>query len=54
MFDDYKSTGTHWISFYTNGNSVTYLNNFDVEVIPENRDLFAIKLSQQISSDTAL
>ena len=40
MFDDYKSIGTHWISSYTNGNSVTYLDSFDVEVIPENNKRF--------------
>ena len=33
--DEYRSTGTHRVSFYVNGNIATYLDNFGVEHIPK-------------------
>ena len=33
--DEYKSIGMHWITLYTNDNSVAYLLSFGVEHIPE-------------------
>ena len=33
--DEYKSIGTHWIALYGNGNSVTYVDSFGVDHIPE-------------------
>ena len=39
--DEYKSTGTHWIALYVNGNNrsasydVTYFGSFGVEYIPQ-------------------
>ena len=33
-FDEYKSTRTHRIAFYANGNNLTYLDSFEVEHIP--------------------
>ena len=26
--DEYKSTGTHWIALYVNGNNVAYFDSF--------------------------
>ena len=31
--DEYKSTGTHWITLYVNNNNVTYFDSFGVEHI---------------------
>ena len=42
--DEYKSTGTHWISLYVNDNSVIYFDFLGVEYIPEE-----IKLATKIS-----
>ena len=33
--DEYKSTRTHRIVFYANGNNLTYLDSFEVEHIPK-------------------
>ena len=33
--DEYKSTRTHWIAFYANGNNLTFLDSFEVEHIPK-------------------
>ena len=33
--DEYKTMVTHWITLYTNGNSVTYFDSFGVEHIPK-------------------
>ena len=32
--DEFKSIGTHWITFYVNDNNATYLDSFGVEHIP--------------------
>ena len=34
-FDEYESTGTHWIPFYGNAKNVTYFDSFGVEHIPK-------------------
>ena len=34
-FNDYKSIGTHWIALEVNAKTVTYLDSFGVEHIPE-------------------
>ena len=34
-FDEHKSTGTHWIALYVNGDIVTYFDSFGVENIPK-------------------
>ena len=31
--DEYKSTGTHWIDLYVNGNNEAYFDSFGVEQI---------------------
>ena len=33
--DEYKSIGTHWITFYINGDNVTYFDSFGIENIPK-------------------
>ena len=33
--DEYKSTGTHWITLYVNDNNVIYFDSFGVELIPK-------------------
>ena len=33
--DKEKSTGTHWITLYMNGDNMTYLDSFGVKYIPE-------------------
>ena len=33
--DEYKSTGTHWITQYVNGDHVIYFDSFAVEYIPK-------------------
>ena len=33
--DEFKSTGTHWIALYVNGNSTIYFSSFGVEPIPK-------------------
>ena len=33
--DEYKSTGTHWIALYVNGNNIIYFHSFGVEYIPK-------------------
>ena len=38
--DKYKSTGTHWIVLYVNGNTVTYFDSFRVEYIPKEIKIF--------------
>ena len=33
--DEFKSTGTHWVALYVNGNNKTYFNSFKVKHIPK-------------------
>ena len=33
--DEFKSTGTHWIALYVNGNNIIYFDSFEVEHIPK-------------------
>ena len=33
--DEYKSIGTHWITFYVNAENVTYFDSFGVEHVPK-------------------
>ena len=33
--DEFKSTGTHWIALYVNGNNFIYFDSFGVERIPK-------------------
>ena len=33
--DEYKSTGTHWITLFVNGDNVTYCDSFGVAYIPK-------------------
>ena len=33
--DEYKSTGTYWVSLYVNVNAATYFDNFRVEHVQE-------------------
>ena len=34
-FDEYKSTATHWIALYLNGENAIYFVSFKVEQIPK-------------------
>ena len=38
--DEFKSTGTHWIALYVNGNNIKYFDNFGVEHIPKEIKIF--------------
>ena len=42
--DEFKSTGSHWIALYVNGNSTTYFDSFVVQHIPkETKELIGNK-----------
>ena len=38
--DEYKSIGTHWITFKVNAENVTYFDSFRVEYIPKETKKF--------------
>ena len=45
--DEYKSVGTHWITLYLNGDNITYVDNFEVEYISKEIQMFlGSKISQ--------
>ena len=33
--DEFKSTGTHWIALYVNGNNIFYSDSFEAEHFPK-------------------
>ena len=34
-FNEYISIGTHWIASHVNGDSITYLDSFQIKYIPK-------------------
>ena len=38
--DEFKSTGTHWIALYVNGNNIKYFDSFEAEHIPKEIEIF--------------
>ena len=45
---EYKSTRTHWIALYVNGDNIIYLDNFGVEYIPKKTRKIKTKTSQKM------
>ena len=38
--DEYKNTGTHWVSLFVKANKVIYFDSFGIEYIPEENNKF--------------
>ena len=45
--DEHKSTGTHWVALYVNGNKTTYFDSFGVEHILEKMKTFLKRMVKQ-------
>ena len=39
-FDEYKNTGTHWVSLFVKANKVIYFDSFGIEHIPKEINKF--------------